>query len=194
MLQERSMPQLNDLQRWFPCAHGERRSGAYAMGGAVVVFTLTLVLAGCSGTSAAPNPGGGSNPVVTAISMSPTAVTMNVGATTQFKATASYSDGSSKDVTSSASWTSTDPSVAPVQSSGQATPGLASGLAPGNVNITASFSGFNAVTTLNVTGTTGTLTSFFVSQIAPSIATGATLQMFGYAEYSDGSALWVTST
>jgi len=67
------------------------------------------------------------------------------------------------------------------------------GVAPGNVNITASFGGVQAVTTLNVVGS-GALTSFSIGQIKPSIAPGAKLQMFGYAEYSDGSAVWVTSS
>lgn len=160
--------------------------------GASILVSFTLLLAGCTGTSSAPAPGG-SNPSVVSISMNPTNASIIVGATTKFTATAGYSDGSSKDVTSSATWTSTDPTVASVQSTGQASPGLATGVAPGNVNITASFSGLNAVTTLNVTGS-GSLTSFSISQIAPSIATGATLQMFGYAAYSDGSAQWVTSS
>jgi len=62
------------------------------------------------------------------------------------------------------------------------------------VNITASFSGVSAVTTLNVTGTGAALSSFFISQVNPTIAPGAKLQLFGYAEFSDGSVNWVTST
>jgi hypothetical protein len=116
-----------------------------------------------------------------------------VGSTKQFTATAGYSDLSSKNVTTSATWSSSDSTVASVQSTGQSNPGLATGAKPGNVNITASFSGVNAVTTLNVIGS-GSLSSFSISQINPSIAPGAKLQLFGYAEYSDGSAVWVTST
>jgi hypothetical protein len=67
-------------------------------------------------------------------------------------------------------------------------------VAPGNVNITVSFGGVSAVTTLNVTGTNLTLSAFFIGQIDASIAPGATLQLFGYAEYTDGSVNWVTGT
>ncbi len=131
---------------------------------------------------------------VTSLALSPTSITMSVGGTQQFIATAGYSDGSTKTVTNLATWSSTDSAVASIQSAGQTTPGLASGVAPGNVNITASYGGVSGVTTLNVTSTTGKLTGFSIGQIAPSIAPGSTLQLFGYASYSDGSAQWVTST
>ena len=127
------------------------------------------------------------------VSVTPTAATLNVASTLQFKAMAEYSDGSSKDVSSSAQWSSTDSTVASIQSSGQSTPGLATGVAPGNVNISAAFSGVPGVTTLNVVGS-GSLTAFSISHANPTIATNATLPLFGYAEYSDGSAGWVTST
>jgi hypothetical protein len=119
--------------------------------------------------------------------VSPTNWSINVGETKQFRATADYSDGSKKDVTSSATWTTDDAAIVSVNA------GLATGLAPGTVNVTASFSGFNFVTILNVTGN-GSLTTFSISQIKPSIPPSSTLQMFGYAEYSDGSSQWVTGT
>lgn len=154
--------------------------------------TITALFSGSSGTASLTV--NGVSPVVTSISLAPTSTSMNVGATTQFSATATYSDGSTKPVTTLAAWTTSDSAVATVETTGQTSPGLASGVAPGNVNITASYSGFNAVTTLNIVGTTGTLTSFFVSQLAPSIPPNTTLQIFGYAEYSDGSSNWVTAT
>ena len=132
--------------------------------------------------------------VVTSISPTPTAASVTVGSTLQFKVTAGFNNGSTKVVTSSATWSSSDSKIASVESAGQPNPGLATGVAPGNVNITASFSGVSAVTTLNVTGTGATLSSFFISQINPSIAPGAKLQLYGYAEFSDGSVNWVTST
>jgi len=117
---------------------------------------------------------------------------MQVGKTLQFKAMAGYSDGSSKDVSSSAQWSTTDSTVASIESSGGAAPGLATGVAPGSVNISATLSGVPGVTTLNVVGS-GSLTAFSISHADPTIATNATLPLFGYAEYSDGSAGWVTS-
>src|SRR3954464_8042667 len=113
-------------------------------------LAVSMLLSGCSGTSSSPNT---VTPVVSSISVTPTNASMNVGSTTQFAASAAYSDGSNKDVTSSASWSSTDSTVASVESTGQASPGLATGVAPGNVNITGSFDGFSSVTVLNVVGT-----------------------------------------
>ena len=135
-----------------------------------------------------------SKATVISLSISPTAASLNVGSTLQFTATAGYSDGSSKTVTNSAAWSSSNSAVASIQTSGQTGPGLARGKAPGNVNVTASFNGVSAITTLNVIGNTGNLTAFLISQIDPSIPPGSPLQMFGYAEYADGSAQWVTST
>jgi hypothetical protein len=153
-------------------------------------LTLTiLAMAACGGGSSSSTvTTGGGTPVVTLMSLSPTNASTTVGSTKQFTATASYSDNSTKDVTTSAAWSSSDPAVASIQS------GLATGVTPGNVNITATFSGVSAVTILNVTGTGGTLTSFNIGQIDASIAPGAQLQLFGYAQYSDGSSNWVTST
>src|SRR6266436_4129596 len=154
----------------------------------------TVACGGGSGSSSNVSTGGGT-PVVTAMSLTPTNASVSVGSTQQFSATAGYSDKSSKDVTTLAAWSSSDTGFATIQSAGQSNPGLATGVAPNpNVNITAAYSGVSAVTTLNVTGSTGTPSSFFIGQINPSIAPRAKLQMFGYAEYSDGSAVWVTST
>jgi hypothetical protein len=109
-------------------------------------------------------------------------------------ATADYSDGTTQNVTNLATWSSSDTSVATVQSVGQTNPGLATGVAPGNVNISASFSGVVGVTILNITSTSGNLTAFDMSQIGPYLAPGATLQEFGYAVYSNGGTQWVTNT
>lgn len=132
-------------------------------------------------------------PVLTSLSISPTSSNVNVGATLQFNATAGYSDGSTQTVTSSAAWSSSDSTIASIQTTGQTTPGLASGAQPGNVNITATYGGIAAVTTLNVVGTGGTLSSFNIGQLNASIAPGATLQLFSYAQYSDGTQEWVSS-
>jgi uncharacterized protein YjdB len=160
--------------------------------GLTVAMVATAACGGGSGSSSIVSTGGGT-PVVTSMSLTPTGPTISVGNTEPFTAMATYSDGSSKNVTTSATWSSSDTTVASIQSTGQSSPGLATGVAPGNVNVTASFNGVDAVTVLNVTGS-GSLTSFFIGQINPSIAPGAKLSMFGYAEYSDGSAVWVTSS
>lgn len=62
----------------------------------------------------------------------------------QFKAIAVYSDNSEQDVTSEASWSVSDPSVASVAS------GLATGLAPGQTGVTATWQGLTGQVNLTV--------------------------------------------
>ena len=169
-----------------------RNSGFWKLGGIEFALGWAMLLASCGGSST-PGSGGGGQPVLQSVSLTPTAASLNVGSTLQFKAIAGYSDGSSKDVSSAAQWSTTDSTVASIESSDGAAPGLATGVAPGSVNISATLSGVPGVTTLNVVGS-GSLTAFSISHADPTIATNATLPLFGYAEYSDGSAGWVTST
>ena len=73
---------------------------------------------------------------LTSLSISPNQPSVVIGGTTQLTATATYTDGSSNDVSSSVAWSSADPRVASVSGSG-----VASGSATGNVAITASYQG-----------------------------------------------------
>lgn len=57
-----------------------------------------------------------------------------VGATAQYSAVANLSNGSTEDVTTSATWTSSNPGVATVSSTG-----LVTAIAQGNVSISATF-------------------------------------------------------
>ena len=180
------------LENWGKRSWSYGRPRVWQIAGVALASGLALLLASCGGSST-PASGGGGQPTLQSVSVTPTAASLNVGSTLQFKATAGYSDGSSKDVSASAQWSSTDPTVASIESNNQSTPGLATGVAPGNVNISATLSGVPGITTLNVVGS-GSLTAFSISHADPTIATNATLPLFGYAEYSDGSAGWVTST
>lgn len=90
------------------------------------------------------------------ISVTPPAPTVGVGQTRQFTATGTFSDSSTLDITSNVSWSSNNISIANVNSTAPAPMGLASGLAPGTVIITATnWSGTNSIlasTTLTVAG------------------------------------------
>jgi hypothetical protein len=73
----------------------------------------------------------------------------------QFIATGGYSDGSTQDVTATATWTSVDPIVATV-----GTTGLAEALSSGGTNITASIGDFSSTVLLGVK--TQVYTSYYV--------------------------------
>src|SRR5262249_14505612 len=84
-------------------------------------------------------------PVLTSITVTPASASVAAGNTQQFSATGHYSDGSSNDITTSATWSSSNTGVATI-SNANGTPGLAKGIAAGGpVTITA--------TSGNVSGT-----------------------------------------
>src|SRR5580658_4490590 len=93
---------------------------------------LVLLIIGCSTSS------------VTAIQVSPTTATAAVGQTAQFTATATYTQGthpgSSQNATDSATWSSSNPSVATINSSGMAT-----AVAAGTTVITATINGYPGI-------------------------------------------------
>jgi trimeric autotransporter adhesin len=85
-------------------------------------------------------------PTLTSIAVAPANSALGVGATEQFTAYGSYSDGSVQDITSSVTWKSSTIHVATIASGG-----LAAGVATGTTTITAAsgpVSG-NAVLTVN---------------------------------------------
>ena len=85
-----------------------------------LLLGATLVTAAC-GSSTSPSSLG---------SIAVTGTAPAVGAVTQLTATGMLSDGTTEDVTSSATWLSSDPSVVTVSSSGAAT-----GVAPGTASV-----------------------------------------------------------
>ena len=73
------------------------------------------------------------------IAVVPAQATVAIGSTTQLKAIATFSDGSTKDVTTDFAWTSSDTRTITASSSG-----LLSGLATGKATITGSYQGHQA--------------------------------------------------
>jgi trimeric autotransporter adhesin len=89
-----------------------------------------------------------SSKVITSISVSPKNVTLTISlnqTTQQFTAQATFDDGSVGDVTNTASWTSSSPSVATISSSG-----LAQAASTGSTTISASTDGIVGTTSLTV--------------------------------------------
>ena len=79
------------------------------------------------------------------VSTAPASVTVGVGKSTQLAATAAYSDGSSRDVTTQASWSSSDATKVRISNLGVVT-----GVASGTATVTAQYGGFSGSTTVNV--------------------------------------------
>ena len=82
---------------------------------------------------------------LTSIAVTPSDPTISVGRTQQFTATGTYSDNSTSVITNSVTWTSSDTTLATINSSG-----LATGVSVGNATITATSGSVTGNTTLTV--------------------------------------------
>ncbi len=125
--------------------------------------------------------------VLSSIVVTPANPSIAKGTTQQFTATGTYSDGSTRILTGSVSWTCSNTSVATVSSTG-----LASGVGTGSGTIQAASGSVTGSTTLTVTA--AVLSSIVVTPANPSIAKGTTQQFTATGTYSDGSTQNLTST
>ena len=136
---------------------------------------------------------------VASVSVSPSSATVIVGATQQYAALATYSDGSTGGVSGSVSWSSSSPSVASVNGAG-----LATGVGLGTSSIVATYgsgpgevSGSGAIT---VATTPLTLIAIAVTPTSSRLALGTSEQLTATGKYSDGtnrdltgSAVWTSA-
>src|SRR5215470_17582150 len=135
---------------------------------------LAIIATSCGGHAGSQSSSGstGSTPSMTSLQVAPGSPSIATGATQQFTATAHYSDNSTKDVSATAQWGSSNSSVASISNAG-----LASAAAAGSVTITAQSGGFQGTATLIVTSSAPpTLTSVQVSPGSASVGAGATQQ------------------
>jgi trimeric autotransporter adhesin len=147
---------------------------------------LAALMVGCGGGGSSPAPGSGPA-TLQSIEITPGAPSLPLGLTQQFKATGRYSDNSSKDLTNSSTWSSSNTAAATISSSGIAT---AKGL--GSTTITATYSGVTGTTTLTVTA--AALASLAISPPAPSLPLGTTLQLSATGTFTDGSKQDMTAS
>ena len=123
---------------------------------------------------------------VTSVAVSPPTASIPAGAAQQFTAMATYSDGSTGDVSSTATWSSSTVSAATINAAG-----LATGVAAGSATVTASVGSVSATATLTVTAKA--LTAIAVSPATATVAAGQTQQFTATATYSDSSTANVTT-
>ena len=138
-----------------------------------------LTLVGCGGGSLSSS---SPSSVVTlqAISITPAASTIAAGTPQQFKATGSYSDGSSKDLTASVAWRSSAASVATISSTGLLTP-----LAAGQTTVSAALESSKGSTGLTVTDN---LVSILVNGNGLKLNIGSAIQLTAMGTYQDKKA------
>ncbi|MFY9730445.1 MAG: choice-of-anchor L domain-containing protein [Candidatus Acidiferrales bacterium] len=139
----------------------------------------TVMLTG-TGTAAAPT--------LVSIAVTPATATIGINATQQFTATGTFSDNSTKDVTTQSAWTSSNTATATV---GAAT-GLATGVAGGTVAITATDGTIKGTAQLTVSSGP-TLKSIAVTPSMANIAVNGTQQFTATGTFSDNSTKDVTT-
>jgi len=148
----------------------------------LVSFALILasLLTACSG--------GNSSPSLTSIQVTPASPSVAAGLTQQFAATGTYSNNTTQDLTSTATWSSSNSSLATIASGGLATTKAAGG----PVTISAVQSGVTGTASLQVTAPT--LVSIAVTPATDTIPVGTFLQFTATGTYTDGSTQNLTSS
>jgi len=119
----------------------------------VAVAVLTFSECGGGGTSSPPSPSPPSTPILKSIAVAPANSSIVVAANVQFTAMGTLSDGSTKNLTTYATWNSSATNVATVNSEG-----VAAGGAPGTTTITATSGAISGSTSLAVSAVAGTTT------------------------------------
>src|SRR6476620_2020382 len=142
----------------------------------LAVIGLFLANVGCGGgTTQPPN----KTPTLRSIQVTGLNSNLIAGQTEQLKATGSYSDGSTKDITSTATWGTSDSTIATVAQGGMLT-----AKASGQCSVTATIGAVGG--SLPVAITPGLL-SIAVTPVNPSIAVATTQQFVATGTYSNNS-------
>jgi len=126
------------------------------------------------------------SPTLRSIAVTPANLSIAAGTTLQFVATGKYSDGSTKNITTTVTWVASKPAVATINATG-----LSTGIAPGSATIRGTLGTVSGSTGLTVTA--AALRSIIVAPANPSIRVGATQQFAATGSYSDGSTRNLTS-
>jgi hypothetical protein len=117
---------------------------------------------------------------LTSIAVTPADPSVAAGLPQQFTATGTYTDSSTRDLTTEVVWASTNPAAATI-----AAGGLASTVAAGTTTISATLGSVSGSTTLTVLS--AALTSIAVTPANPSVAAGLPQQFTATGTYTDGS-------
>jgi hypothetical protein len=151
----------------------------------VLAWAAALAHSGCGGSSASP-------PSLSSITVLPSAPTINWTQIQNFTATGTYSDGSQKDITLQATWTSGTTSVATMGAVGdpqQVIPSFA-----GTTLISATIGAVSGSTLLTVVPQgLPALASVSVTPANPSIAAGSVENFTATALFSNGTQQDVTA-
>jgi hypothetical protein len=145
----------------------------------VLLLAVTLGVSACGGGSS-----GGRQ--LLSLSVTPSDTSVPVGLTKQFKATGTYSDASTADITNNVTWSSGSSAFATIN----AATGLATSVATGSTSIIATLQSVSGSTTLNVTA--AIVQSIAITPNPAFTGIGTTRQLTAIGTFSDGSTAAVT--
>ena len=153
----------------------------------LMLLVLTGITIGCGGNTPANN----SQPVLQSIAVSPDPATTTIplGATQQFTATGTFSDGNSRDLTTQVSWTSSDTTIISITAGG-----LATAQKTGTAMIKASSGAISSQAANPATVGPAAVVSIAVSPNPATVAVGSTLQLTATATMSDHSTQNISAT
>jgi Bacterial Ig-like domain (group 2) len=135
-------------------------------------LATTLIMSDCGGSA--------SSAKLKSISITPQTLSISLGTSQQFEATGAYNDGSSQDLTTTASWKSSNPAVATISASG-----LATSVGTGSTTISASIGSQSGMASLAV----GPAVSVSVTPGSASIAVSQTQQFTASVANSSNTAV-----
>jgi 6-phosphogluconolactonase (cycloisomerase 2 family) len=158
---------------------------------ATAVAAGSTTIAAASGTLSGSTTLNVTSVTLVSIGVTPAAPTIAKGTTQQFTATGVYSDNTTQNLTPVVSWHVVNPAVASITTA-LGSGGLATGVAPGTTQVTASLGG--VIGSTNLTVTAAVLVSIAVTPANASIAKGTTQQFTATGTYSDNSTQDLTAT
>jgi hypothetical protein len=138
-----------------------------------------------------------SRPTLVGIQVTPqNPASIRIGVTQAFQANGIMSDGTTTNVTGTASWTTSDATIASISSGGGGGPGggrgVATGIGAGTVTITATYQGFTDTSTLTVRG--AQQTGLEITPATATIQVNGTQAFTAQAVMDDGTTTNVTNT
>lgn len=126
------------------------------------------------------------DPTLSSIAVTPQTPSIAINKTRQMTATATYNDGSEKDITGSVTWSSSNTAVATVSDSG-----LVEGVDAGTASITATSGSISGATTVTIT--IADLSSIAISPTNASILSGQTESFTAIGTLQNGSHVDITN-
>ncbi len=127
------------------------------------------------------------NPTLSTLTVGPTTPTFQQGSTLQMAATGTFNDGTTQDLTSKAFWSTSDSTIASIN-----TTGLVTGVSPGQATITAASGTVSGSTTITIA--LANITSIAVTPTSSTKTEGSTQQYKAVATLAGGTTQDITSS